>query len=139
VALFDPCTEISDETLVQAGLDPATEVRGTGAVHQSGVETCRWDGPRYYLGVFSAERTVDDIRRDPANTGFRPVTVAGRVGLEVRKTDPAVQECDVVFEAAQGTLTVNVHKVDDFMRPNPEDPCITDLRVAEALVPTFPN
>ncbi|MGY2019700.1 MULTISPECIES: DUF3558 domain-containing protein [Nocardia] len=136
-ALFNPCTGIPDDALRAAGVDPRTEQTGIGGVRQSGWEICRWDGPKYFITVFSTGRTVSEFERKPENIEFRDVTVAGRQGRQF-KVEGASKDlgCDVLFPAPQGVLqlrTLNRAGMD-----NLDDPCAVLYRVGESIVPVLP-
>ncbi|NLU84728.1 DUF3558 family protein, partial [Rhodococcus sp. HNM0569] len=79
------CT-ISDEALVQAGLDPATEGPGSLAGGQPGWKSCEWESDRIGVIVSSSATTgPDHFRNFPGNFDFQDVTVAGRQGFTYRQ------------------------------------------------------
>ncbi|MFI9410007.1 DUF3558 domain-containing protein [Nocardia gamkensis] len=137
-ALFNPCTGIPDEALRAAGVDPKTEESGIAGVHQSGWEICRWDGPKYFITVFSTGRTVSEFERKPGNVDFEDVTVAGRQGRQFRVEGASKNlDCDVVFPAAQGVVQLRVQG--RASRNDLEDPCKVLHRIGESIVPTLPR
>ncbi|WP_280244479.1 DUF3558 domain-containing protein [Nocardia abscessus] len=136
--LFNPCTGISDEALRAAGVDPATEEAGIAGVHQSGWEICNWDGPKYFISVFSTGRTVAEFERKPGNVDFQDVLVGGRPGRQFRVEGASKYlDCDVLFPAAQGVVQLKVLNragADDL-----EDPCAVLHRVGTSIVPALPR
>ncbi|MFC4123648.1 DUF3558 domain-containing protein [Nocardia rhizosphaerae] len=137
-ALWNPCTEIPDEMLRAAGVDPASEEKGVGGHDQSGWEICGWDGREYSLTVYATDKEVAEFEQKPGNVDFRDVTIAGRPGREFRVAGASKElDCDVVFPTAQGVVQLQVlnrASLDDLT-----DPCVTIARVGENLVPTFPK
>ncbi|WP_084466996.1 DUF3558 domain-containing protein [Nocardia arthritidis] len=137
-ALFNPCTGIPDEAVRAAGVDPATEESGIAGVHQSGWEICRWDGPKYFVTVFSTGRTVSEFERKPGNVDFEDVTVAGRPGRQFRVEGASKDlDCDVLFPASQGVVQLRVQG--RASRDDLENPCTVLHRVGESIVPTLPR
>ncbi|MFE7743609.1 DUF3558 domain-containing protein [Nocardia sp. NPDC057455] len=137
-ALFNPCTEIPDDALRGAGVDPATEEPGIAGVPQSGWEICNWEGSRYFVSVFTTARTVSDFENKPGNVDFRDVTVAGRAGRQF-KVEGASKDllCDVLFPARQGVIQLRVSNKASIN--NLEEPCATLYRVGGAIVPVLPQ
>ncbi|BDT97974.1 hypothetical protein IFM12276_10030 [Nocardia sputorum] len=137
-ALFNPCTGIPDDALRAAGVDPKTEESGIAGVPQSGWEICSWDGPKYFVTVFSTRRTVAEFERKPGNVDFEDVTVAGRQGRQFRVEGASKNlDCDVLFPATQGVLQLRVQGRAG--RDDLENPCAVLYRVGESIVPTLPR
>ncbi|WP_280346721.1 DUF3558 domain-containing protein [Nocardia neocaledoniensis] len=137
-ALWNPCTEISDDVLRSAGVDPGTEEKGVAGVPQSGWEICGWEGQTYSLTIYTTNKSVADFEQKPGNVDFRDVTIAGRSGREFRVTGASKElDCDVVFPAAQGIVQLQV--LNRASLDNLTDPCTTLARVGENLVPIFPR
>ncbi|GEM33408.1 hypothetical protein NN3_44150 [Nocardia neocaledoniensis NBRC 108232] len=137
-ALWNPCTEIPDDVLRSAGVDPGTEEKGVGGHDQSGWEICAWDAPEYALTVYTTNKTVEQFEQKPGNTEFRNVTIAGRAGREF-KVEGASKDlgCDVVFPAQQGVVQLEI--LNSPLETGLEDPCVFLQRVGEVLVPILPN
>ncbi|NLU85186.1 DUF3558 family protein, partial [Rhodococcus sp. HNM0569] len=97
------CT-ISDEALVQAGLDPATEGPGSMAGGLPGWNSCAWDSED--VGVIMGASTTtgpDHFRSFPGNIDFQDVTVAGREGFTYRKEhDETGTFCSLVVPVESG-------------------------------------
>ncbi|WP_245671188.1 DUF3558 domain-containing protein [Nocardia amamiensis] len=142
-ALFNPCTEIPDDALRAARVDPATEETGIGGVHQSGWEICSWKDPRgtsYSITVFSTARTAAEFEKKPGNVEFQDVTVAGREGRQFKVEGASKDlQCDVLFPASQGVVQLRIHNRAAILTGQSEDTCAILYRVGEALVPTFPH
>ncbi|MEV6323949.1 DUF3558 domain-containing protein [Nocardia sp. NPDC051787] len=137
-ALFNPCTGIPDDALREAGVDPGTEETGIGGVHQSGWEICRWDGPKYFITVFSTGRTVPEFERKPGNVDFQDVTVAGRQGRQFEVEGASKNlGCDVLFAASQGVVQLRI--LNRAGMDGLEDPCKVLYRVGESIVPSLPH
>lgn len=136
--LWDPCTEISDEVLTAAGVDPGTEEVGVAGVPQSGWEICGWRGPEYSLTVYTTDKTVDEFEQKPGNIDFADVTIADRQGRQFKvQGDTRNLFCDVVFPAEQGVVQLAVGN--SAIADGLEDPCVYLERAGAVLVPTFPN
>ncbi|WP_188827596.1 DUF3558 domain-containing protein [Nocardia camponoti] len=139
-ALFDPCTQISEDALRAAGVDPATKVSGAGGVHQSGWEICSWAGHNFRLGVFSTGRSVAEFENKPGNVDFQDVIVAGRQGRQYRvegATDDL--DCDIVFPARQGAVALNIINSAIVDAAKLENPCVVAARTGEVIVPALPR
>ncbi|WP_084511172.1 DUF3558 domain-containing protein [Nocardia lijiangensis] len=137
-ALWNPCTEIPDETLRQIGLDPSTEETGVAGVPQSGWEICSWNAAKYHVTVFSTKRTSDEIQNKPGNVEFQDVQIAGRNGSQYRVEGASKRlTCDIVFSARQGAFSVKVGN--NPAEDHPDDPCSLANRAASILVPQFPQ
>ncbi|WP_025346614.1 DUF3558 domain-containing protein [Nocardia nova] len=133
--LWDPCTQIPDDVLQQAGVDPATKESGIAGVHQSGWEICNWRGRTYHLNVLSTGRAPEEIENKDGNVDFRDVTIAGRQGRQFRTGEDGT--CDVVFPATQGSLQLTL--VNFLSADNLEDPCQVLERVGAPVVPVLPK
>ncbi|WP_280461176.1 DUF3558 domain-containing protein [Nocardia carnea] len=86
--VFDPCTWVSDEAVVAAGLDPATRRRGTDIVAEYTFLTCDFDGELRDLQINSGNVTwEEDKQKNGAYS--EPLTVNGREALLVQ--DPQLK------------------------------------------------
>ncbi|MBC7304645.1 MAG: DUF3558 domain-containing protein [Nocardia sp.] len=136
--LWNPCTEIPDAALTQAGVDPATEEKGVAGVAQSGWEICGWGGPDYSITVYTTNKPVDEFEQKPGNVDFRDVTIAGRTGREFKVTGASKDlGCDVVFPANPGVVQLQIFN--SALKTGLDDPCTYLERVGEVLVPIFPS
>ncbi len=140
VALWNPCTEISDDVLQSAGLRPATEDSGITRPLHSRQEICRWDAPgyAYAVTVYSTAETVTETEREPALVEFQDVTLAGRTGRQFRIAgDSKPFGCNVVFAAEQGGFQIRV-----FIDPSlveRENLCQRLDLVSRSIVPVLPR
>ncbi|WP_280262333.1 DUF3558 domain-containing protein [Nocardia wallacei] len=136
--LWDPCTQIPDDALVRAGVDPKAKDMGIAGVHQSGWEICNWKGKRYTVVVFSGKQSLQEVERKPGNVDFQDVVIAGRPGRQYRVEGASKQDmCDVAFPAAQGVFEIKISNsaiIDD-----PGDPCVSLRTAGEQLVPLLPK
>lgn len=81
--VFDPCTWISDEAVVEAGLDPSTRRRGDDLVAEYTFLTCDFDGHLRELQINSGNVTWEEnLQKNGAHS--EPLTVNGREALQVR-------------------------------------------------------
>ncbi|WP_280256252.1 DUF3558 domain-containing protein [Nocardia wallacei] len=136
--LWDPCTQIPDDALQRAGVDPRTKESGIAGVHQSGWEICNWKGKRYTIALFSGSRSLQEIEGKEGNVDFQDVVIAGRSGRQYRVTGASKNDtCNVAFSASQGVLEIMVGN--SLIVDNPGDPCVTLRIVGEELVPLLPR
>ncbi|MFD6389856.1 DUF3558 domain-containing protein [Nocardia sp. NPDC060259] len=138
-ALWNPCTEIADDVLRAAGVDPGTEETGLAGVPQSGWEICGWRGPEYSLTVYTTDKTLAQFEQKPGNINFADVTIANRSGRQFRiEGDTRNAFCDVVFPASQGVVQLGVNN--SAIADGPlDDPCAYLQRAGAVLVPAFPK
>ena len=136
--LWNPCTEISDDALTAAGVDPASEEKGVAGVPQSGWEICGWMAPKFGLTVYTTDKTLAEFEAKPGNVGFTDVTVAGRPGRRFKvEGDRRNLICDVVFATRYGVVQLEV--TNRASLDGLEDPCVYLNRAGDELVPTFPQ
>lgn len=137
--LWNPCTEISDDALKAAGVDPASEEAGLAGVPQAGWEICGWMGPKYSLTVYTTDKTVAQFEQKPGNVNFADTSIAGRAGRQFKiEGDTRNMFCDVVFATDQGVVQLGVNN--SAIADGPlEDPCTYLQRAGSVLVPTFPK
>ncbi|MEU4708888.1 DUF3558 domain-containing protein [Nocardia salmonicida] len=137
--LWNPCTEISDAALTEAGVDPATEEKGVAGVPQSGWEICGWEGSNYALTVYTTDKPVSYFEQKPGNINFTDIAIANRQGRQFRvQGDTRNLWCDVVFPSEQGVVQLAVGN--SAIADGPlEDPCVYLQRAGAVLVPTFPK
>lgn len=136
--LWDPCTQIPDDALQRAGVDPRTKESGIAGVHQSGWEICNWKGKLYTLSVLSGERSMQEIVNKEGNVDLQDVVIAGRAGQQFRVAGGTKDlTCDVVFPSEQGAVEMTL--INRASLDNPENPCTLLTRVGEVLVPILPR
>ncbi|WP_330253698.1 DUF3558 domain-containing protein [Nocardia sp. NBC_00565] len=142
-ALWDPCTQISDETLRQVGVDPST--RGntiSGVENVEGWKLCSWhDKPSrwdYALGVWSTTHTIDESKKDENNVDFADISIAGREGVQFRRREDRNDEiCYISFPSSGQAIDISVYKT--VLTKDNRGPCVIAAAAAEILVPIFPK
>ncbi|MFC9963891.1 DUF3558 family protein [Nocardia ignorata] len=132
-ALFEPCADVGEQALTQAGVDPASRVPAGSA--EAGWQTCAWDGATASLRVYSADRSLEEFEAEAGPGNFYDITVAGRAGRKLVDSASLTTVCDVAFGAEQGVVRMIV--VTNPGRPAP-DACATLTRMGEAIVPALP-
>lgn len=138
-ALWDPCTEIPDSVLSEAGLDPTTKDSGIAGVEMTAWRICGWRNKEFAITVYSTDKSMDFFESKSGNVEFQDVTVAGRTGRQFR-VEGASKDllCDVVFSVpSQGVVQLGIHSspIPDV----PVEPCGVLYRVGELIVPSFPS
>ncbi|APE32752.1 hypothetical protein BOX37_00805 [Nocardia mangyaensis] len=145
IIVFNVCSELGDDALLEAGLDPATKRVLTDP--PTGVSTwrvCNWKSldNRYGVGsqrvdVFSTSHTLAETRVKESVTDLRDTTVGNRPGLIFReKNDP--EACYVAFEAEQGMFEVAATWLSDEDNRT-GDQCDLAAQYAAALEPNLPK
>ncbi|WP_378406892.1 DUF3558 domain-containing protein [Rhodococcus daqingensis] len=134
---FDPCT-LPDDALREVGVDPATEDPDVFGVQASGWELCKWRGNQAFLVVFSTLRPIDEIKSNPKNTEFTPVTIGARDAVTYRETsDTRRENCDVAFGTEGGSIMVRIVTKDPrYVLPNP---CELAVSATTTLDPHLPR
>jgi hypothetical protein len=140
-ALWDPCTQVSDQQLQQIGVVSSTKKSGVAGVEEPGWKVCSWHDAssqwNYSLGVWSTVYSVDDLRKKPDNVDFVRINVNGRDGFRFRNTsDTDGEDCDLAFPASQGALQITVFNTSP---KSAVTPCDRATSAAEVLVPGFPR
>ncbi|MEV6322975.1 DUF3558 domain-containing protein [Nocardia sp. NPDC051787] len=139
-ALWDPCTQISDQTLRSLDVDPATRESGVGGVQTEGWKMCSWSpSPRkdYSLTVDSSIFTVDDFKKKEGNVDFVDISVKGRSGWRYhRSNDKKNEKCDLLFPSSQGVHGISFYNLSPSAKTVP---CDRALAAADVLVPLFPK
>ncbi|WP_157124010.1 DUF3558 domain-containing protein [Nocardia pseudovaccinii] len=137
-ALWDPCTQISDQVLRKVGVSPSTKRSGIAGVEEPGWKVCSWNNDDFTVGVFSTINTVEDFKRKTDNIDFKDTSVAGRQGVEHRMASDKFDEvCSLVFPASQGVVQILIRNRTS--STNVVAPCTRAETVASNLVPVFPR
>lgn len=138
---WNPCTQLSDEALKAARMDPATKDVITDA--PSGpvdARMCQWypvEGP-YLVSVSSTIYSLDDARKNDKLTGFRDVQIGPRASLiSEDKSDTKKLSCYVGLPTAQGTIEVAVGW--RYGEPVTKDRCELAVQHAKELEPYLPK
>ncbi|MGK8511961.1 DUF3558 domain-containing protein [Nocardia asiatica] len=139
-ALWDPCTQINDQTLRSLDVDPSTRQSGVGGVQTEGWKICTWFHPPlhdYSVEVDSTIFTVGDFKAKKENVDFIKISVKGREGWRYRRsTDRKNETCDLVFPSSQGAYGISFYS----LSPSAATvPCDRALAAADVLVPLFPK
>ncbi|MEU4314494.1 DUF3558 domain-containing protein [Nocardia sp. NPDC024068] len=142
-ALWDPCSQVSEDVLRQVGVDPSTRDNTISGVERvEGWKLCSWkDKPtreNYRLGVWSTTQTVEDSKRDTNNVGFTEVTLSGRSGIQFKQANDTHNEvCFLRFPADNQSIEISIYKA--VSTEDERDPCDIAAAAAESLVPVFPS
>ncbi|QIS01982.1 DUF3558 domain-containing protein [Nocardia brasiliensis] len=138
---WNPCTQLSDEALRAARMDPATKDVTTDApVEPVDARICQWnavDGP-YLVSVSSTIYSLDDLRTNAKLAEFREVRVGTRTGLISReKSDTQKLRCHVSLPIAHGIVEVGA--IWRYGEPATKEPCDLAIRHANDLEPYLPK
>lgn len=104
---FDPCLDIPDEALIEAGYDPGTEVPDEYPMGGYTFLSCSYDTPerRYGLNVLSGNITFAE-EREKTKDYATPIEIDGRRAL--LEEDPGdTLGCAVSIETSYGILIVS--------------------------------
>ncbi|MEU7217262.1 DUF3558 domain-containing protein [Nocardia iowensis] len=138
---FNPCTELSDQALRAARIDPASKDVVTDApTGPVSARVCQWNavGGPYFVSVSSSVYTQDEARKNDKLTGFRDVQVGPRAGLIYQdKADEDKLRCYVSLPAAQGMFEVTVGW--RYGEPMTRDRCELAIQHAKELEPHLPK
>ncbi|WP_330232110.1 DUF3558 domain-containing protein [Nocardia sp. NBC_00508] len=136
--LWDPCTQVSNSTLQQIGVRADTKRSGVAGVEEPGWKVCSWNNEDFNLGVSTTIHTVDDFKAKPDNIDFSDISIAGRDGVQHRRSSDRFNElCDLVFPASSGSYGVTISN--RASSKNPTEPCASARAAAAVLVPSFPH
>ncbi|MGO4649124.1 DUF3558 domain-containing protein [Nocardia sp. 2YAB30] len=137
-ALWDPCTQVSDQILQKIGVSPSTKESGVAGIEEPGWKHCSWSNADFALGVWSTIHSVDEFRRKEGNIDFTEISVNGRNGVQYRRAkDNSNEDCDLVFPAGRGALSITIYN--QASSKNVIVPCVRAMTAAETLVPIFPR
>ncbi|MFI8971296.1 DUF3558 domain-containing protein [Nocardia asteroides] len=145
IVVFNVCSQLSDDVLRGAGLDPATkDVVTDPPTGPSTWRVCNWKplDDRYgkgrrSIGVYSTSHTLAEARAKESVIDVKEVSVGSRQGLTFReKASPS--RCFVAFAAEQGMFEVDVAWLSN-EGPRIGDPCDMAARYAANLEPHLPK
>ncbi|WP_433603348.1 DUF3558 domain-containing protein [Nocardia sp. CA-135953] len=142
-ALWDPCTQISDEVLRQVGVDPSTRSNTiAGVPNVEGWKLCSWhDKPSrwdYTLGVWSTSHTIDESKKDGNNIDFADIVIAGRQGIQFRRAEDRNDEiCYLSFPSGGQSIDISIYKT--VLTKDNRGPCVIAAAAADVLVPILPK
>lgn len=146
-ASWDPCTQIDNDALVQAGVDPATRDNAIEDVHGvEGWKLCSWHNRDvdwdHTLGVWSTTYTTDDFQVDnqdkPYLVDVTDISVAGRSGIQYRKAyDFPNSVCYLGIPYSGGIVQATI--LNTAPTELKQDPCITVTQTVEVLASELPE
>ncbi|MGW1741438.1 DUF3558 domain-containing protein [Nocardia sp. NPDC001965] len=142
---WNPCSDLPVEALTATGADPASKDTDFDAPgDRAAWKMCAWDAVEdpYYIGVGATTYNLDQIRANTSVTGFSPVQVNGRSGLQFHPGDgeQPIRRCYVSLPMATGALTVYTDWRYSERSSLPESPpCGLAMRHAQALEPYLPE
>lgn len=141
-ALWDPCTQISDDVLRQVGVDPSTRDNTiSGVENVEGWKLCSWHDRavrwNYALGVWATTHSIEETKQDRNNIDFADVIAAGRSGVRFKRAEDSHEEmCYLSFPANGQSIEISIYKT--VLTEDERNPCDIALSAAEVLVPVFP-
>lgn len=128
--VFDPCTWIDDETISQAGFDPASRHRRKDLVAEYTFLTCDFYSPLRTLQLNSGNVTFEEDQAKNSSWA-KPVTVNGREAMW--GSDPALRgTCEVHIRTKAGFVIVSVLLTLQG-RTQSADPCERIIETASAI------
>ncbi|WP_373557446.1 DUF3558 family protein [Rhodococcus sp. ACPA4] len=134
IGMFDPCAVLSHDELLSLGVDPGTQRVDLLNTHIDGFNVCSWEGSWFYLGLTSADRSLDAVEKNSTIRDLRRDEIAGRSILVYQEQgDDGDLACNVAFATAQSTAMVRVGA--KFSIDRPETPCALVERAAQTIVP----
>ncbi|MGQ4600837.1 DUF3558 family protein [Nocardia sp. R6R-6] len=140
IPIFNPCTQLSDDVLRAAGLDPATKRVITDPPEgPSSWRVCGWypSAHQYRVDVMSTSHTIDEARTNGKVTILREVTIGPRNGVITQdKSDKQGDSCYASFPARQGMFEVAVGWESRTQKP---DICELAVKHAQELEPGLPK
>jgi hypothetical protein len=139
--MFDPCTELGDQTLRAAHLDPAS--RAVDESQRADWLVCHWKPAKsndYMVSVLSTNHSMADGRQNATVTDIENVTIGPRSGFTAAAIDPDHLRCYAAMPAQQGMFEVLVVWRAAARAKAPHlPPCSTAAQYATALEPYLPN
>ncbi|MBF6351086.1 DUF3558 domain-containing protein [Nocardia flavorosea] len=131
--VFDPCTWVSDETIREAGFDPATRERGQDFLAEWTFLVCEFESEVISLSVMSGNVTLEEEIQKSLKSGpwQRQIKVNGRDAT--MGTDPQLPDsCEVNIRTAVGVVFVD-QLLNLQGRIQGIDPCV-DIERTAALI-----
>ncbi|MGI5219775.1 DUF3558 domain-containing protein [Nocardia sp. CA-290969] len=122
--VFDPCTWIRDETIREAGFDPASRERGEDFIAEWTFLICHFESEVLDLSVMSGNVTLEEEVQKSQKTGpwQQPIKVNGRDAT--KGVDPEHPDvCEVNIRTAVGAVFVN-QMLNLEGRAQGSDPCM---------------
>ncbi|EOM78258.1 DUF3558 domain-containing protein [Rhodococcus rhodnii] len=134
---WDPCT-LSDEALVRATLDPATEGPGLNS-RKAGESSCGWENDDIGLIITaSSTGSTERFHNSPDNVDFRDLEVAGRHVVVFRQaSDEPGTFCHMAVPFDSGGLAL-MQVGRSALTKDTTPMCDWALKVGDALVAEMP-
>ncbi len=105
---------------------------------QEGWKICSWDGPWYYLKIFSTNYSLADVKNNPDFGDFQPIAIGPRSGvMYLEKGYKPGEMCNIAIGIDQGALLISVDKKGS--KAQLDDPCAAVTRHAIDLEPSMPK
>ncbi|WP_228001183.1 DUF3558 domain-containing protein [Nocardia australiensis] len=137
-ALWDPCTQVSDEVLQQLGMDLSTRGAGVADVQEPGWKVCSWNNAEFNLGISATIHSTQDLDARPDNVDSTVVSFNGRGGVQHRrKSEKYGPTCEMAFPSGQGLVVVTTSN--RATSENAADSCAHTRSAAKMLTPVFPR
>lgn len=144
IPLFNPCTDLSDEVLAGADLDPAS--KQVTVDRQDGPPSwwkiCDWrstEGP-YAVAVLSSRRTVEERRANENSPFVKDVTVGSRDAIVTTNKDVDKLACYVSMPAHQGMFEVGIlWRYSEREKMTESPPCGLAIEYAGYFEPHLPG
>ncbi|WP_327150072.1 DUF3558 domain-containing protein [Nocardia sp. NBC_01329] len=142
---FNPCSDLPDDALRAAGLDPATKKTSVDTPTGGGTwKICFWrpvDKTPYAVSIGTTTFTQDDLPGNPTITGLSDVQIGSRAGKTYRQANsPLMLRCYVSMPSGGGMANVIVDWDASERETAPEKPpCSLAVEQATELEPFLPN
>jgi hypothetical protein len=148
-APWDPCTQIPDSLITNAGLDPTTKDTNAAGAQYEGWKVCGWKpwgytptgAAAFGVAVLSTNaKSIGDIRKDPEETQQSDIVISGRPALQSRfgRDNGSQYTCDLNF-ATKGDGVVNLNVQGSVVTQFTQPVCDIAKHVAAALLPALPD
>ncbi|NEW40439.1 DUF3558 domain-containing protein [Nocardia cyriacigeorgica] len=139
IEIFNPCTELSDDALRAANLEPSTKrVLTDPPSGPATFRSCNWKSAdrQFRVDVYSTSHTIDETRNRDDLVDLKEVVVGPRNGLTYFDSSDAEREiCYVAFPAAQGMFNVSA----SWVGSGNQDVCALAVERAIDLEPYLPE
>jgi hypothetical protein len=141
IEIFNPCTQLPDNILTEAGLNPATKNVVTDPPEgESSWRVCAWRTPDNLIRVtiLSTSHTLDQARANENLTHKTDTTIGSRPALRSHdKTETDGRSCYTSFQAGQGLFEIKATWFEE--EGWTRDICQISSEFATALEPHLPR
>lgn len=140
IVIFNPCTDLPDETLAEVGLDPATKGVVTDPEGESTWRVCQWRTADnlQHVTIMSTTHTLDEARTNDNQIYLGETTVNGRTAQRsYDKAETDGRSCYTSIEAEQGMFEISASwtREAEWTR----DSCEVSDQFSAALEPHLPK